>query len=87
MTEQDLGIDPKTGKRRPRVPTGDAAQNLKHVPSPHPLTTARDFSRPHTIPADEFEDVTGLSHDDAVREFKANEDKRAADKRAQNADD
>jgi len=76
MTEQDLGRDPRTGKRLKREPTGDAAQNLHHVPAIHPLESARDYSRPHTIPADEYEDTTGQSHENAVTEWQLNEARR-----------
>ena len=85
--EQDLGIDPKTGKKRPRVPSGDAAQNLHHTPAVHPLTSARDFSRPHTIPADEYDEATGRNHGDDVAAFKGNEDQRKADAAALEAND
>jgi hypothetical protein len=76
MTEQDLGIDPKTGKRKPKVPSGDAAQNLNYTRHTDPAETARDYSRPRTIPKEEFEETTGKSWDDAVAEFDANEAKR-----------
>lgn len=74
--EQDTRIDPATGfmysDRRHR----DATQNDKYVRHTDPQDTARDFSRPHTIPKDEFEAATGRSHDEAIREWEANEQTR-----------
>jgi hypothetical protein len=87
MGEQDLGRDPKTGKKLPRKITGDAAQNLNHVPSSHPPLTTRDYSRPHTIPAEEYEESTGRSHADDCAAWQMNEDKRIADEKRADADE
>ncbi len=81
MGEQDLRIDPETGfpfsDRRSR----DAKQNKNYTRHSDPAETARDFSRPHTIPPEEFEHVTGLDHGEAVVEYKANQEsaRRAAE--------
>jgi len=80
--EQDTGRDPRTGKKLKREPSGDAAQNLHHTPSPHPLHTARDYSRPHTIPPDEFEETTGQDHEEACTNWQLLEDKRKAEQAA-----
>lgn len=82
MTEQDLGRDPVTGKKIKRPPSGDAAQNLHHTPAIHPLESARDYSKPHTIPKEEWEETSEMSHEDAIAAWRANEDKRKADARA-----
>lgn len=88
MTEQDLGRDPRTGKKLKRPPTGDAAQNLNHTPATHPLDTARDYSRPHTIPAEEYEETTGQSHEEAVTNWQLEQAKRkAAEEEANRVDD
>lgn len=87
MTEQDLGRDPRTGRRIKRPPSGDAAQNLNHTPATHPQQTARDYSRPHTIPAEEFEEDTGRNHEAAVTDWQLNEDSRKAAEAAANAED
>lgn len=83
MGEQDLRIDPETGfafsDRRMR----DAHQNDKYVRHTNPADTSRDYSRPHTIPADEFQAATGKDHAEAVREWEKNEaDREAAEQRA-----
>jgi hypothetical protein len=81
MGEQDTRIDPETGfpfsDRRSR----DAKQNTGYVRHTDPAETARDFSRPHTIPKEEFEAVTGRDHGEAVDEWKDNQvqARRAAD--------
>lgn len=76
MTEQVLPYDPVTKKRRPPVPGSDAAQNDHHVPTVHPLVSARDFSRPHTIDPEEYEQATGRPHADDLAAWKMNEEQR-----------
>ena len=87
MTEQDLGRDPKTGKRIKRPPSGDAAQNLNYIPATHPAETAMDHSRPHTIPPEQWEEDHGTDHDSAVADWKVQEAKRKADEAALDAAD
>ena len=60
MPEQDLTIDPKTGKMRSAYGANDGHQNDNYTPASDPRETARDFSRPHTIPPEEYKAVTGL---------------------------
>lgn len=74
MGEQDLRIDPETGfpfsDRRSR----DAKQNLHYTRHAEPAEMARDFSRPHTIPAHEYEAVTSKNHEQACAEYDANQE-------------
>jgi hypothetical protein len=42
----------------------------------HPLATSRDYSRPETISKNEYEFVTGESHDEAVRAHQERERER-----------
>jgi hypothetical protein len=76
--EQDLRIDPDTGfpfsDRRAR----DAHQNDNYERHTDPQETSRDYSRPHTIPREEFEAVTGRRHDEAIAEWEKNEADREA---------
>ncbi len=58
--EQDTSIDPKTGRMRSAVGAFDGHQNDKYVRHTDPSETARDFSRPETIPPEEYKAVTGL---------------------------
>lgn len=81
MTEQDLGIDPKTGKKKPPKPGSDARQNENYTRHTDIAENARDYSRPHTIPPDEYEAVTGQPHAEAVAEYQQNERKRQQDEK------
>jgi hypothetical protein len=74
--EQDLRIDPITGLRMSDPANKDAKQNLNYVRHTDLAETARDFSKPHTIPADEYEAATGLNHADALAAYRHNEDER-----------
>lgn len=74
MGEQIIHRDPKTGKPVPAPPSGDALQNLHYIPQFDRHLLARDFSRPLTIPPDEYEAVTGHDHADAVAEFEKNQE-------------
>ncbi len=74
--EQDLRIDPVTGLRMSDPRNQDAKQNLNYERHTDLADTARDFSRPHTIPKDEYEAATGLSHADACAAWRHNEDER-----------
>lgn len=74
--EQDLRIDPKTGFMFSDRRAVDAHQNDNYTRHTNPADTARDFSRPHTIPKEEFEQATGKSHDEAIREWETNEQTR-----------
>ena len=58
--EQDTSIDPQTGKMRSAYGANDGHQNDHYVRHTDPRETARDFSRPETIPPDEYRAVTGL---------------------------
>jgi hypothetical protein len=71
--EQDLRIDPETGFPFSDRRSADGKQNKHYKRHTDPAETARDFSRPHTIPADEFEAVTGKRHTDAIAEWEKNE--------------
>lgn len=75
--EQDLRIDPETGFPFSDRRSQDAKQNKHYTRHTDPQETARDFSRPHTIPRDEFEAVTGVQHADAIREYEANQEASA----------
>lgn len=77
--EQDTRINPETGFMYSDRRHIDAQQNKNYVRHTDPAETSRDYSRPHTIPKDEYEAATGRSHDEAVREYEANEQKRQAD--------
>jgi hypothetical protein len=72
--EQDVRIDPETGFYFSDRRSADAKQNKNYSRHTEPLETARDFSRPHTIPTDEYEAVTGRNHSDAVREYEHNQE-------------
>jgi hypothetical protein len=72
--EQDLRIDPETGFPFSDRRSQDAKQNKHYTRHTDPSETARDFSRPHTIPADEFEAATGRNHADAIREYEHNQE-------------
>ena len=85
MTEQVLPYDPVTFKRRPPAPGTDATQNDAYKRATDPAETARDFSRPHTIPKYEYEGVTGRDHAKDCAEWQAREDKRIADAAALHA--
>lgn len=69
MGEQDLRIDPETGFPYSDRRSRDAKQNKGYVRHTNPADTARDFSRPHTIPAEEFEAATGQNHAQALRDY------------------
>jgi hypothetical protein len=84
--EQDLRIDPETGFTFSDRRSVDAKQNLNYKRFSDPQATTRDFSRPHTIPADEFEAATGKRHSDAVAEWEKNEkDREESEARAAHA--
>lgn len=70
MTEQVL--------RKRGDPTADSKQNDGYVRHTDPAETSRDFSKPLTIPADEYEEATGESHEEAVTTWRANEAARKA---------
>jgi hypothetical protein len=74
MGEQDLRIDPSTGFPFSDRRSQDAKQNLHYTRHTDPAETARDFSRPHTIPPAEYEAVTGVTHSKAVAEWEANQE-------------
>lgn len=67
--EQDLRKDPISGFHVSDPRHKDAHQNDKYERHTDPAETARDFSRPHTIDADEYEAVTGLAHPSNVVEI------------------
>jgi len=75
--EQDLRRDPVTGWALSDPRFKDAHQNDHYVRHSDPAETSRDYSRPHTIPAEEFEASTGRNHGDAVAEFEKHEQDRA----------
>ena len=77
MAEQDLRRDPKTGWMLSDTRFKDAHQNDNYVRHTDPAETSRDYSRPHTIPPEEFEATTGESHAEAVEAFEHNEQARA----------
>jgi hypothetical protein len=73
MGEQVLLVDPKTGKRTMAPPSADSRQNDGYKPQSNHHLHARDFSHPHSIPADEYEAATGRNHAEACAEYdKAN---------------
>jgi hypothetical protein len=76
--EQDLTRDPVTGFHRSDPRHKDAHQNDNYVRHTDPAETTRDYSRPHTIPADEFEAATGQRHGEALAEYEKNERDREA---------
>ena len=76
--EQDTSIDPQTGKMRSAYGANDGHQNDHYARHSDPQATARDYSRPRTIPKDEFEAATGQPWDDAVAAFDHNEAARKA---------
>lgn len=88
MAEQDLRIDPKTGFYFSDPRMKDSHQNDGYIPPSIPAETARDFSRPHTIPAHEFLAATGRDHAEACEEWKSNQEinRREADKVARAAE-
>lgn len=77
MGEQDTRINPDTGFMYSDRRHVDAQQNTKYTRHSDPQETTRDYSRPHTIPKDEFEAATGRNHEEAVREWEKNESDRA----------
>jgi hypothetical protein len=74
MGEQDLRIDPDTGFPYSDRRSRDAKQNLHYVRHTDPAETSRDFSRPHTIPPEEYFIATGRDHGEAVAEYKAQQE-------------
>lgn len=76
MGEQDTRINPKTGFMFSDRRHVDAQQNDNYVRHSDPQETTRDFSRPHTIPREEFEAATGRNHGEAVAEYEKNENDR-----------
>lgn len=76
MGEQDTRINPKTGFMYSDRRHVDAMQNEHYVRHSDPQETARDYSRPHTIPKDEFEAATGRNHGEAIAEWEKNENDR-----------
>ena len=87
MTEQDLGRDPKTGKKLKRKPSGDAAQNDHYTSTSDHHLAAPDHSRPHTIPKEQWEEDHGTDHDQAIADWQVQEAKRKADEAALNVAD
>lgn len=84
--EQDLRIDPDTGFPFSDRRSVDGKQNLHYKRHSDPQETTRDYSRPHTIPREEFEAVTGRDHEEAVAEWKQQQaDAKAAEARAAQA--
>lgn len=77
MGEQDTRINPATGFMYSDRRHVDAQQNANYTRHTNPQETARDYSRPHTIPKEEFEAATGRNHEEAVREWEKNENDRA----------
>jgi len=75
--EQDLRIDPLTGFRLSDPRNNDAKQNLNYVRHTDRRETSRDYSRPHTIPREEYEAATGRNHDEAIREYEHNQESAA----------
>lgn len=75
--EQDLRIDPETGFPYSDRRSADAKQNKGYTRHTNPADTARDFSRPHTIPAEEYEAVTGKRHEEACKEYDKNQEDAA----------
>jgi hypothetical protein len=63
----------------PDFPHGHPARgdNPHRVDPSSPLATARDYSRPQTIPENEYEGVTGENHAEAVRSHHEREQERA----------
>jgi len=64
--EQDLRIDPETGFAFSDRRSADAKQNKNYTRHTDPADTARDYSRPSTIPIEEYEAVTGEKHPDTL---------------------
>jgi hypothetical protein len=77
MGEQDLRIDPETGFPRSDRRSQDAKQNKHYVRHADPHEVARDFSRPRTIPREEYEAATGRNHEKDCAEFDANQEAAA----------
>jgi hypothetical protein len=69
MGEQDLRIDPETGFPFSDRRSQDSKQNKNYVRHSDPAETARDYSRPHTIPKEEFEHATGRNHEQAIEQY------------------
>jgi hypothetical protein len=69
MGEQNIPTDPRTGKPLPAPASADSRQNDGYIPDVAAHLTQRDFSRPHTIPPEEFEAATGRNHTEAVSEY------------------
>lgn len=76
MGEQDLSIDPVTKRRRSERGAADAHQNDNYTRHTEISETSRDYSRPHTIPKQDFEESTGRNHEEACAEFDRNEQAR-----------
>lgn len=76
MPEQDLRRDPITGFYLSDPRANDAHQNDHYVRHSEPAETSRDYSRPHTIPREEFEAATGRDYDEAIAEYEKNEQDR-----------
>jgi hypothetical protein len=76
--EQDLTVDPKSGFTKSDPRYKDAHQNDNYTRHSDPRETARDFSRPETIPVEEYERVTGQKHPQTIaREEAAAKEEKA----------
>jgi hypothetical protein len=72
--EQDLRIDPETGFYFSDRRSADAKQNKGYTRHTDIAETTRDWSRPHTIPADEFKAATGRDVAEAAQEYEKNQE-------------
>lgn len=72
-----MRIDPQTGFRYSDARNKDAKQNIGYERHTDPAETTRDYSRPHTIPPDEFTEATGKDHAAACAEWAANQERAA----------
>lgn len=65
--------------RKPGDLGPDSHQNDGYLPPTHPLDTSRDYSRPHSMTAEDFEAGTGRNHQAACDEYDKNEFERKRD--------
>jgi hypothetical protein len=71
MTSETPAVRKAAAGAKARKRTADESQNDNYVSTADHHLAARDFSRPHTIPKEEFEEATGLDHEQAVADFQA----------------